>query len=789
MAVFAMLLVALAWGLQAGDTRALLALPASAWALGALAAWSLLGRRPALLVLAAGWTLCRAGALVADRLPEALAGADLLVRGAVCDFPRRDAEALRFVLELDPAGGGARLPRRAYLSWYDDPPALRPGQRWQLLVRLKPPRGAANAGAFDFERWAYERGIGATGYVRPAPVNVPLPAGALACPVGGPRGALAARIEAALGDHPAAGHVLGLTVGATHRLLEADWELMRATGTTHLLAISGLNIAMVVAPILLAGPWLARLAPGAAGRPHLAATVALAVAAAYSALSGFAVATVRALVMLALATLLALLRRPVEGRDVLGIAAAVVAVADPPAVVSASFWLSFLGVAWLVVATRGRTPPGPAPPPPASRAAAAVAGTARAAAALVRAQAVLSLGLAPLTVAWFAQLSLAGPFANLVAVPVFSLLAMPPALAGAVLVAPAPAAGAALLGFAADVLEALFGALARLVEAGLGAWPAPWPGAAGLALAVAGALLACWWRPVPARFAAAALLLPALCGVAVEREPLRLTVLDVGQGLAALVETRRHALLYDAGPAFRGRDAGESVVLPVLRRAAVRRLDAVVVSHDDADHAGGAASVLAAHPRALLLAPARPAAAGATAAFAPCVAGRTWTWDGVRFELLSPPGAGAWSSDNDGSCVLRVSAGEASVLLPGDIEAPREQFMALRGLARRADLVVAPHHGSRSSSSAALVEATRPRYVVVSAGWRNRWGFPAPAVVARWRDAGACVLGTAAGGALSFDVGADGVLRPGRVERRDGAAVWTVPDALAGRCEGVAAVR
>jgi competence protein ComEC len=786
MAGFALLLVAVAWGLQRADARTLLALPAPAWVIAALGAWALLGRRPALLVLVAGWTLCRAGALVADRLPEALAGADVLVQGAICDFPRRDADAVRFVLELEHAGGPPRLPARLHLGWYDDPPALAPGQRWQLLVRLKPPRGTVNPGAFDFEGWLYGRGIGATGYVRASVLDAPLRAGRLACPVGGPRGALARRIEAALAGHPAAGYVLGLTVGATHLLGEDDWALMRATGTTHLLAISGLNIAMVVAPILLAGPWVARLAPGTAGRPQLAAGVALAAAAAYSALSGFAVSTVRALVMLALATLLVLLRRPVDGRDVIALAAVVVTVADPPALVSASFWLSFLGVAWLVFATLPPAPRQPAHQAP-SRAAAARSAAARAAAGLARAQAVLSIGLAPLTVVWFPQLSLVSPLANLVAIPVFSLLAMPAALAGAALVMVAPDAAGVLLRFAADVLGALFGALGRLAAAGLGAWPAPWPGATGLALGTGAALLACWWRPVPARAAAAALLLPVLGGAAAGREPLRLTVLDVGQGLAALVETPRHALLYDAGPAFRNRDAGESVVLPVLRRTGVRRLDALVVSHDDSDHAGGVVSVLEAHPRVLVLAPVPPR--GATGRFEPCVAGRAWRWDGVRFEVLSPPATGAWSSDNDGSCVLRVTTAGASLLLTGDIEARREADLARRGLPGRVDLVVAPHHGSRSSSSAALVAATRPRWVVVSAGWRNRWGFPAPEVVRRWTEAGACVLGTAAGGALAFTVGADGALRPARAERRDGAAVWTTPDAAAGRCESVAAVR
>jgi competence protein ComEC len=240
--------VVVSWLVQNLDTHRALAVPAPAWAVLALLLWWVAGRRAGLVVLVAAWTLVRAGWLIETRLPDALAGQDVVVRGVVCDFPKTDAEATRFVLER--SGDPGVLPQRLHLSWYDDAPELAPGQRWQLEVRLKPPHGFMNPGGFDFEQWLYQRGIGASGYVRRSALNAPLRSSAADCPVGRARASLARRIERALGGKPGAGWVLGVAVGATHRITAEEWDLMRDSGTTHLLAISGLNIAMVAMPIL-----------------------------------------------------------------------------------------------------------------------------------------------------------------------------------------------------------------------------------------------------------------------------------------------------------------------------------------------------------------------------------------------------------------------------------------------------------------------------------------------------------------------------------------------------------
>ncbi len=775
----AMPVVAVAWAVQFADAQPLAALPAWLWGVAALLAWCLFGARAALVVLAAGWTLCRADWLLATHYPAYMAGRDVLVTGSVCDFARTDTQAARFVLDADAGMPLDGMARRIHLGWYDQAPEIRPGQRWQLLVRLRPPRGLANPGAFDFEQWLYTRQVSAVGYVRKSVLNRPLSPSSGHCLVAGPREMLARRIEAVLGSHAATGYVLGVVVGATNRLAESDWELLRRTGTTHLLAISGMNIVMVAAPFVLAGPLLGRLLPILAGRPMAGPVAGLVAAAAYSALSGFAIATVRALVMLGVATALATRRRRISGVDLLGSAALVMVVVDPAALVSVSFWLSFLAVAWLYVLA-GREPVRDH----ATRRPGRWHRWIRPGVALGHAQVVLGLGLAPLTLGWFQQLSLVAPLTNLLAVPVFTLAVMPLALVGSVLELAVPGAGALFLHLAADVVGLLLAFLNLAGASDLAIWRPPAAGWAELLLCAAAAVVLCWWRPLPWRSCAVVLLVPLVFGVRHPPAQLTVTVMDVGQGLAVLVETPNHSLLYDAGPAFRLRDAGESVVLPVMRHAGTSRLDLLMLSHDDLDHRGGADAVLDAFPQAPLVAPLRPAVAAV--AYLPCQAGLAWNWDGVWFRVISPARSGAWTSDNDGSCVLRVDAARASVLLPGDIEQSREAELQRRGLLQRVDLLLGPHHGSRTSSSAALVGSTQPRFVVFSAGHLNRWGFPAPEVTRRWEEAGACVLNTATSGALVFATDEDGELRLLRRQRADGAHLWMTDVERGPACAGKA---
>jgi len=227
---------------------------------------------------------------------------------------------------------------------------------------------------------------------------------------------------------------------------------------------------------------------------------------------------------------------------------------------------------------------------------------------------------------------------------------------------------------------------------------------------------------------------------------LRVTVLDVGQGQAIVVETRNTSLLYDTGPGWPGgRDAMSAIVLPYLRYRGIDALAATVVSHSDLDHAGGLDSLHAALPIGRLLAGEPIDKAGMNAA--DCHAVRPWRRDGFRFAFLTVPAAGHLDGNNR-SCVLEIAHGADRVLLPGDIERPVEEALAAAGILRPATLVTMPHHGSRTSSSTAFIDGTQPALAIASAAYGNRWGFPKPAIVRRWQSYGAVVHTTAATGAV-----------------------------------------
>ncbi len=539
-----------------------------------------------------------------------------------------------------------------------------------------------------------------------------------------------------------------------------DWELFRDTGVAHLMSISGLHVTMFA--------WLAGIGLGALWRrspalvlacpaPMAARLGGLLAAVAYAVVSGWGVPAQRTVWMLATATLLPLAGVRWPWPLLLLAAAVVVAALDPWALLQPGFWLSFTAVGLLMVSDAG-----------AARgvAGAAVAGWRGVVHALVasarrgvRTQFIATLGLAPLTLVFFQQVSLVGFVANLVAIPVVTLLVTPLALLGS-LAAPLWSAGAWLSTRLADGL----GVLAALPgSVWVGAAVPWWVQAAGLA----GGALAVSPLPRMLRLLAVPLALPLLWPVPVRPEAGRfeLLALDVGQGTAVLVRTQRHTLLYDAGPQYApGSDAGQRVVLPLLRAQGERALDRLVLSHRDSDHVGGAATLLRALPVRELTASldgAHGLMSGA-AESTRCEAGQQWTWDGVRFEVLHPrrEDYGRAMKPNALSCVLRVSDGRHSAMLTGDIERDQEAVLvAAHGAALRSDLLLVPHHGSRTSSTPAFLDAVQPRVAVAQAGYRNRFGHPAPDVMARYRERGIELRATPDCGAFRWAGGAGGCER------------------------------
>ncbi|HSM11039.1 MAG TPA: DNA internalization-related competence protein ComEC/Rec2 [Lysobacter sp.] len=697
-------------------------------------------------VLLAGFALAglHAASALALQLPPDWEQREVAISGRIVELPEHEARRTRFLLRVDadrsqPAPLRGRLLRLAWYDHFDGSSTgrerLRAGQRWQLTARVRAPRGLRNPGSFDSEKHAMARRLAATGYIR-APDLAKL----LAPPRGVDawREAMSDRITESV-PTASSRYVRALALGDTRGLDDADWLKLRANGLTHLIAISGFHVGLVAGffALVVAGLWW--LWPALAvrwPRPIAAAVAGLAGASIYAAVAGFALPTVRTVLMIAAVAAVRILRRRSGAFETLALAAIAVMLVDPLALIGAGFWLSFFGVAWLLwcLPDAGKRPLHD----------------------FLSAQGVASLGLLPLSVVLFGQASLAGPVANLLAVPWWSLVVVPLALIGTAMEFLHAGWGALAWRAAAWCFDLSWPVFERLAGSELALWWLPEPRWFALPLAC----LAAFWmllpRGTPGKLLAALLWLPLLLPARNLPAPgeAELMVLDVGQGLSVLVRTRHHALLYDMGPAVRdGFDAGERAVLPALHAVGAMRLDRAIVSHGDSDHAGGFDAVRRAIPLARAYAPEGSPVADAR----PCVAGDRWTWDGVTFRFLHPPIHFPYLG-NEASCVLRIETAHGAMLLAGDIGDVIERRLVWADPASvRSQVVLVAHHGSGHSSDPAFIAATGARFALVSTGHGNRFGHPKAEVLDRWRQAGAQVHDTADGGALRVRMGAGGI--------------------------------
>jgi competence protein ComEC len=749
------------WGFSFATGAALVlalpTLPPTTWLLVALSLLlTLCWRLPRLIPLAAllaGLTLAvHAGhSRLADRLATELEGRDLELRGRIDSLPEASERSLRFDLAVVDAPEA--VPGRLRLAWYEPGATLDPGACVDLTVRLKRPRGLVNPGGFDFERHATLLGIGATGYV----VGEPVVSDDCARPgIDGLRAAISTRIDAELPPGRSRALVKALAIGDTREIDEAGWDLYRATGTTHLIAISGLHVGLAAA---VGGglAWLLWwLIPGLGlrwPRPQGMALAALVSAGVYALLAGFSLPTQRTFLTIAVMLAGVLTRRELGWWTRYSLALVAVLLIDPLAPLGAGFWLSFGAVAWLILAYSGRWAPQPwwrlwlYP------------------------QLGLAVALLPLGIAFFQQASLVAPPVNLLAVP-YITFGVVPLLLAALLTWPLAPLSDALWKAAWWLLE---GFDAALVPAAAlpGSWitlPSPGPGA--WLLAILGTLLLLAPRGLPWRWLGAFALLPLAYPAreAIAPGAFVATVLDVGQGQSVLVRTHRHALLIDTGPGFpEGGDLGDRVITPSLAALGVNRLDRLIVSHADSDHHGGTGTVLRrlAVSRYTISAP--DPVSGADA----CLAGEHWEWDGVRFGILHPPEFFPYLG-NESSCVVRIEAPGGSLLVPGDIgEIIEQRLLRERPEDLRADVLVAGHHGSKSSSSTAFLAAVDPAHVVYSMGYRNRFGFPREEVQERVLTIGARQWQTAESGAVEIRVGEAAVELNAARQRRK--AWWREP--------------
>jgi competence protein ComEC len=691
---------------------------------------------------AAAWFLAGLGLfslhsqhVIAQRLPAPYEGDSMLTVLQVVDFPRqRDASISFLARPLD----DPRIPPRLRINWYEAPERPEIGDVWQFEVRLRRPRGTSNPGVFDYEAWLFRQRIGATGYVVNGSRNQRLEqkAGSL---IDRLRQRAVKRLVSLIDDPQTASVLAAISVGARHGISADQWLRYSQSGTSHLMAISGLHVGLAASAAWFLVAALCAVLRFTGNHFRIAWLAGLLVAAGYAGLSGFAVPARRATLMLLLLVLALLRCREPRPAAILAAACVLVTAFDPLATLAPGFQLSFAAVALLLwfakrqgLAAVRSTLPRPV----------------HATVQLATVQVFLLIGLMPLTVVNFGRVSFAAPAVNFIGVPLFSIATVPFALAGLVLDGPVAAAGDGALRMAAAGIEGLHWFIDRSLSIPNAARNTSAAGVIGgtcMASVLAWILLPRGWpgRHVTllAAFALVSMRVPGPPGNCAD-----VRVLDVGQGLAIVVRTRERLLLYDTGAAFPGgSDMASRVLLPYLSAQGVRRIDRLVVSHSDIDHAGGAVALTAGIEVGQVLAGEPEALAGSVA----CRAGRAWQWDGVGFSVLHPPENGRYAG-NDASCVILVEAGDARLLLTGDIESGVERTLVAAGFPGRVDAVVVPHHGSDTSSSAGFVRLISADAAIVSAGFGNRWGLPRPAIVERWRNAGTEVLTTSRDGAIGF---------------------------------------
>ncbi len=714
-------------------------------------------------------------------LPDDWQRRDIVVVGVIAELPHLAEHGQRFKYTVEKtltpntslsptlsrtAGEGANeslrelpvdVPKHIYLSTYTDAknplPSVHAGERWQFTVRLKQPHGSSNPHGFDFELWALENNVRAIGYVNNRADNLKLDARAdgWSYRIESWREAVRDKFTNTLGGAPYTGVLTALAVGDQDSISQSQWQLFRRTGVIHLMSISGLHITMLSGLGFMLTYWLwrrsSRLTLWLPAR-KAAAIAALITALLYALLAGYGVPAQRTVYMVAAVACALWMNRNFSLGQILSIALLGVLIPDPWAVLSPGFWLSFGAVVLILYTTSHRigrgaeSEPDPVNPP------------ARSALQLLREYAAVqwavTLGLIPMLLALFGQLSLVSPISNAFAIPLISLIVVPLTLLGVVLPFEAP------LWLAHIVLDWTLIPLQYLGN--MPVWtqhaPTPWS-------IVAGMLGVTWMlapKGFPARWLGALMLLPMFLNSPAPPEPgnLRLIIFDVGQGLSVAAQTRHHALLYDTGPAYSGEsDSGNRILVPSLRGMGIATLDGLILSHDDSDHTGGTASVLQSIPVDWILSTQPVSGLTAPMPVKRCRDGMSWNWDGVQFDILHPDQESTRPHDNNQSCVLRISTGNEHILLTGDIEKRAEQRLLISHPDDlSASLLVVPHHGSASSSDVDFIAAVLPDYAVFTSGYLNRFGHPRQEIQQRYLDSGAALLRSDRDGAIQVNMNA-----------------------------------
>lgn len=670
--------------------------------------------------------------------PE-LQAKELLVQGEIISLTNTNKRRVRF--DFSVTKSTVLLPDKLRLSWYYPQRIIKPGQKWQFWVKLKKPHGTLNPAAFDYEKWLYAKHIGATGYIRKPETAELLAEKNHYQSIDVFRYELLNLLESLTISQETLALVKALTIGDKSQISLAQWQVMAKTGTNHLMAISGLHIGLIAAMVygLSFALWL-RLPAHLYSAPQIAASTAWLAALFYAALAGFSIPTQRALIMLSLLLLTLLLKRQSKPINVLSLALLIVLCIDPLSVLSIGFYLSFLAVFFILYVFSARL------------------GLESSWRSAIKLHFLMAVALLPVLFLFFQAGSVIAPLANIIAVPVVSFILLPLSLLGLVLLVLAPSMVDYVFILIDTIFSTLWQFLSYLTELPFSSIIVPEPSLLSVGGAMLGLLIILAPRGIPAKYLGFVLLLP-LFFTKIEK-PIQgdvwLTLLDVGQGLATVVETKNHSLVFDVGARFSNKmDMGKNIVLPFLHSRQIQRLDSLIISHADNDHIGGAKAVLNTIPSDIVLTSVPEELVEYQAS--PCLAGQQWVWDDVEFTMLSPPET-SFLDENNNSCVLKVKTQWGSVLLTGDIEKEAERAL-VRNYANElaAKVLIAPHHGSKTSSTLLFLQKVSPEIILIPAGAPNRFGFPHKAVRGRYDAIGAKSLITGKEGAISIKLRESGM--------------------------------
>lgn len=712
-------------------------------------------------VLGIFWALVHAHLTLYPGLDKSLEGVDLDVVGKVISIPAKYGRSTRFEFLIKNSAqtdSNIILPKKVRLNWYGKVPELQLGEIWQLRVRLKRPWGFANPGGFDYEKWLFEHEIRATGYVRTKGENIRIQETNPFNPTAYFRAALNRKIE--LIDDNYSAIIKALVLGERGQMDNESWQVLTQTGTNHLLAISGLHVGIVSGFIYFILVWgwkrsesLCLLIPA----QRIAAIGAIIAAIFYAMLAGFSIPTQRAMIMAAVVFLSVYMMQSFRPWNILSLALLCVVIFDPFSVLAPGFWLSFLAVSIILFTIKKNS-----------------ATDNKRWLSIIKIQFVLALGLLPITLLFFQQAALISPLANLFAVPWISLLVVPLALIGSVILLINESLGGLILQGAGFLIEIFWLVLNYIHGVPFASWQHAIP-AWTILPAAFGVLLLLAPKGWPGKILSIALLSPLLFAktMAVPEKNLNVFVLDVGQGTAVVLQSDSKVLVYDTGPKFSsGFNAGEAVIATFLRERGINEIDVLMISHGDKDHAGGLEGLLSQYQTKQMI-------VNQTTGYNhenvdACREGMRWEWKAVEFTVLSPaetlPADNIGNlSKNNSSCVLRVQHASGSLLLSGDIERKAEKTLTKKyNDMLNVDVLIAPHHGSKSSSTKAFIQATSPKFVVFTTGYRNPYGFPDEKVVSRYKEFGSYLVNTATQGMISFEFSDKNGLRvqPGYRELR-----------------------